>query len=299
SGFRRLRMTRSVALVTWSGLTALTADDRLLAIELARRGIAVRAVVWDDPRFDWRAFDLVVLRSTWDYHLRPDEFARWIARMEAEGAPLRNRPQVIARNMHKGYLLELRDRGVPIVPTELIARGASVALPELFARNDWSRVVVKPAISATAFETIVVPAAEAHAAQRDLDRLLGVSDVLVQPFVEELANCGEWSFVFFAGAYSHAVLKRPRPGDFRVQNDFGGTAEALTPDETLIDQARAVVAANDAAALYARVDGVEIDGIFHLMELELIEPALFLGWDVNAPRRFADVIVEAMRFGES
>lgn len=246
-----------IALVTWRGLPELAADDCLLRDALIRRGVDARAVVWDDPAVDWRAFDAIVVRSTWDYHKRFDEFRAWIDRMD--GLPLWNPPSVLRWNIHKSYLLDLQARGIEIVPTLFVPRG-----------QDF---IVKPAVSATAFRT------ERHATD---------CDVLVQPFVPEVVSDGELSFVFLGRAFSHAVRKRAASGDFRVQNEFGGSAERFEPSLELIDQATRIAAALGEEWLYARIDCVEREGRLILMELEATEPSLFL--DAESAERFADAI---------
>ena len=246
-----------IALVTWRGLPELAADDRLLRDALVRSGADARAVVWDDPDVDWRAFDAIVIRSTWDYHKRVDEFRAWIDSMD--GLPLWNPPAVLRRNLHKSYLLELQAQGVNIVPTLLVPRGQGF--------------IVKPAVSATAFRT------ERHETD---------CDVLVQPFVPEIVDDGELSFVFFAGRFSHAVRKRVASGEFRVQSDFGGTAERFDAPPELIEQAGEITNMLGEQWLYARVDCVVRDGRLMLMELEATEPSLFL--DEAAAERFADAI---------
>lgn len=254
-----------IALVTWSGLPQLAADDQLVGEELSRDGHDVVATVWDDAQVAWQSFDAIVIRSTWDYHKRVDEFRAWLAALG--DAPLWNPRAVVERNLHKSYLLDLPNS----VPTRIVQPGERVDVRE--------RAVVKPTISATAFRTEIV------------DRpFVAAFEALVQPFVEEITTKGEWSLIFLGGDFSHAVLKRPRAGDFRVQSDFGGSAEAANPPRALIDDARAVLATIGEPCLYARVDGVERDGRLLLMELELTEPSLFLDRDSNAPRRFADAI---------
>ncbi|HEY0139666.1 MAG TPA: hypothetical protein VGF48_02160 [Thermoanaerobaculia bacterium] len=269
-----------IGLITWSGLPQLSDGDRLLGEALQARGADARAVVWDDPGVRWTEFDALVVRSTWDYHRRAEEFGRWIDARESDRSPLWNPPALLRRNTHKRYLLDLAARGVEIVPTELVPRGSSfdpAALP-------WPRFVAKPAISATAFRTLVAPDAEAFA------ELVAESDVLVQPFIDAITDEGEWSLIFLGGHFSHAVLKRPKPGDFRVQNDFGGSAVVTQPDAALIDAAARVLAAVEEPWLYARVDGVVVDGHFQLMELEMTEPSLFLELVPEAAERMATSI---------
>jgi hypothetical protein len=246
-----------IALVTWRGLPELAADDRLMRDALVRRGVDAHAVVWDDSSVDWRTFDAIVLRSTWDYHKRVDEFRAWLDRMDA--LPLWNPPAVLRWNIHKSYLLDLQARGIAIVPTLFVPRG-----------QDF---IVKPAVSATAFRT------ERHATD---------CDVLVQPFVPEVVSDGELSFVFLGRKFSHAVRKRPGSGDFRVHTEFGGSVEPFMPSQDLIDQASRIAGTLGDQWLYARIDCVVRDGHLILMELEATEPSLFL--DEESAERFADAI---------
>ena len=272
-------MRMLTALVTYAGLPDLAPDDRLLRNALEERGATAEAVVWDDPRADWSRFDAVIVRSTWDYHKRIDEFRAWIDRMEAANVPLWNPPPLLRWNTHKRYLLDL---AANVVPSVLVPRGSPIDT------RDWMRVVVKPAVSATAWKTIC---ADANA----LRGVLAEEDLLVQPFLEEVRASGEWSLVFIAGELSHAVIKRPRADDFRVQTDFGGTVEDAIPSDAVVEQAKAILRMIEWPWLYARVDGIVRDGTLLLMELEMTEPSLFLANDPNAAARLADAIVHSLR----
>jgi glutathione synthase/RimK-type ligase-like ATP-grasp enzyme len=285
-------MLKRGALVTCREEAELSADDRLLPPELARRGIAASAELWDDPGVDWKAFDAVVLRSTWDYHLRHEEFTRWVEARELDGSRLWNPPGLVRWNSHKFYLRDLEEKGVPIVPTRFLPAGSAPDLGELLARAGWERAVVKPAVSAAAFRTHLV---DRRSAESDPARsLLSKSDALFQEYQPEIESDGEWSFVFLGGELSHAVRKRPAPGDFRVQEQFGGSAEAETPAGELVRQAQGAVAAIDSPWLYARVDAVETSRGLMLMELELVEPSLFFSLSPggSAAARFAGEIEE-------
>jgi hypothetical protein len=259
-----------IALVTWSGLPQLAADDQLLRDALVRDRHEATAAVWDDARVDWHSFDAIVIRSTWDYHKRIEDFRAWLTSLG--DAPLWNPRTVVARNLHKAYLLDMPN----VVPTRIVQPGEQVDVRE--------RVVVKPTVSATAYRTALVD-----------QPFVAEFEALVQPFIEEITTKGEWSLIFFAGTFSHAVLKRAKQGDFRVQNDFGGSAVAATPPHALIEGAQEVLATIEEPWLYARVDGVERDGRLLLMELELTEPSLFLDRDEHAPQRFANAIATLTR----
>jgi hypothetical protein len=280
---RRVR----VALVTCRQLPELTPDDRLLLEPLRQVGIEARAIVWDAPGVKWAALDVAVIRSTWDYHTRPARFLRWIERCEADGARLWNPPRVLRWNVHKRYLHDLEGRGVAIVPTAWLERGSDTTLGSVLDERGWERAVIKPAISAGARRTSLVARAEAERAQPAFRALLARQDVLVQPFLEQIADEGEWSFIFLGGEFSHAVLKRPGPGDFRVQERFGGRIAPARPPAGLVDSAMEILETAGMDLLYARVDAARDRDRLLLVELEVLEPSLFFEHDPGAAPRLA------------
>lgn len=280
----------AVALVTCAVLPNGTEDDRLLVEPLRAAGFTPSFEVWDDPGVNWPSFAAVVVRSAWDYHLRPAAFAEWVRRCGATGVRLWNPAPVLLWNLHKGYLRTLEERGVRVVPTEWLPRDARADVTQLLARNRWPRAVVKPAVSAGAHRTWTLPDDPARAA-RLLAALLRRSDVMVQPFLEPIVTEGEWSLVFLGGRFSHAALKRPASGEFRVQERFGGVVEPAQAPADLVEQAEATLAAvGDDDLLYARVDGVREDRRLTLLELEVLEPSLFFEHDAAAPSRFVDAL---------
>jgi glutathione synthase/RimK-type ligase-like ATP-grasp enzyme len=282
-----------LALATSSKHPNLPADDRLLRTPLAARNLQAQPAVWKDPHYDWSSCAAVVIRSCWDYHLQPDKFLNWIAALEAAGIPVFNPAPLVRWNANKSYLRDLEANDVAIVPTFWGEDGHAVILNDKLRELGWHRAVVKPRISATAYRTQLVTAQADDAAQQLFDELRRGPGVMVQKFMESIATEGEWSLIFFAGAFSHAVLKRPKTGDFRVQNDFGGTSHLADPPQHVLASASRALQAVDPT-VYARVDGVDEAGQFRLMELELIEPMLFLGEHPAAPARFADAIAHAL-----
>ncbi|MEP6618682.1 MAG: hypothetical protein ABJE47_05190 [bacterium] len=280
-----------IAFVTSATIRDFTADDRLAATALSSRGVEVRPIVWSDGGIDWMGFDAIIVRSTWDYHTRSAEFREWIDRLDAMGAPLWNPASVLRWNMEKSYLRALADAGVAVVPTEWLPRHASIELRPLLDERGWTDVVIKPTISATAFRTWRVSAADASSAHDHLAELLAAGDAMVQPFIKEIQTNGEWSLVYLGGSFSHGVRKRPRGKDFRVQSEYGGTATGDLPGDSLLRAARRVLDAAPHPWLYARVDGVETAEGFVLLELEMLEPSLFLSTSEGAPARFADAVI--------
>jgi hypothetical protein len=280
----------AVALVTHSGLPDLSDDDRLLVPALQAVGVQATAAVWDDPRVDWSRFDTIVLRSPWDYHLRPDDFLDWIARLEAAGASLWNRPRVVLWNADKTYLRDLAGRGVDVVPTHWVDPGDPTTLETLLARTGWDQVVIKPSISASAHNTWRTSVKRAAEDETRFRQMVDRQRSMVQPYLDIVESEGEWSLFFFGGRYSHAVIKRPRPGDFRVQHELGGVYRRREPSPLVIEQAEQALTSAPEPTLYGRVDGFEIDGRLLLLELELLEPSMGLLHDAAAPARFAKAI---------
>lgn len=280
-----------VALATQAARPDLYVDDQLLIPALAAHDVHASAAVWDDPSVDWTTFDAVVIRSCWDYHLKHDAFLAWIARLERAGVAVFNPPAVIRWNSEKGYLRELEERGVRVVPTRWIERASTVSLHDVLHDAGWDAAVVKPAISASAHETWRTSRDSAPHDDARFRAMTARGRVLVQPFMETVVTAGEWSLVFIGGEFSHAMLKRARSGDFRVQSEHGGSAVLGDPGTHVVEQARFALHAGSSESLYARVDGCVVDGEFVLMELELIEPLLYLGERTGTPEQFAAALV--------
>jgi glutathione synthase/RimK-type ligase-like ATP-grasp enzyme len=284
-----------VALITSSALPQLWGDEQELPAQFAAAGIEAEPVVWSDAAVDWSRYDLAIIRSTWDYFERIGEFRAWIDRMERDGVRLQNPAALVRWNLDKRYLAELETRGVRIVPTRFFEAGARVDLPSLMREAGWSEAIIKPAVSGGAWRTHRVRLDGAAAAQRELDDILRGSGALVQPFLDEIARVGEHSLLFFGGAFSHAAIKTPAAGDFRVQMQFGGTHRAVEPPPAMLRAANDVLAALPTPTLYARIDGVERDGRFELMEVEVIEPYLFFPGSPGAIDRFVAAVADLLQ----
>lgn len=278
-----------IALATSQELADLWAGDRLFLQELLRRGFPAAPVVWDDPKSDWDRWDVVLIRSCWDYHLKVDRFRDWLDRMAA-GRLVINRPDLVRWNLHKGYLLDVARAGGRIPPTRVIARGESGTLHDHLQRAGWWQAVIKPAISATGHNTRLVRGVPSEDDERVFREDISAGDVLAQEYVPQVREHGEWSLVFFDGRYSHAALKRAAPGEFRVHIEWGGTVESATPPAALVAQAQALMDALALDATYGRVDGTTVGEDLVVMELEVIEPELFFDRDPMAAARLADAV---------
>ena len=290
-----MRALTSVALATSRDLRDLWAGDRLFLEELRRRDVHAEPVIWDDDSAEWSAWDCVVIRSCWDYHLKVDRFRAWIDRLEGMRVPLINPPDVLRWNIHKGYLLEVARAGARIPPTRIVAQGDRRPLGVIVRDAGWTASVIKPAISASGQSTRLIDRDPTTDDERAYAEMVAAGDVLLQAYVPEVRAHGEWSFVFFEGRYSHAVLKVAAPGEFRVHIEWGGTVEDVPPPPALVRQARALVDALDLGACYARVDGTEVDGELTVMGVELVEPELFFNHDPDATARLADAVMRVVR----
>ena len=257
--------------------------------ELAAYGLSAALVAWDDPVVDWSAFRLCVIRATWDYHLRLPEFLAWAERVAAQTA-LWNPLDLVRWNTHKGYLRDLERQGVAIVPTIWAPRGTSLDLAALLAERGWTRAVVKPAVSASAYATQLVTSATLVEGQAHLDALLAERDMMIQPFLTSVTTTGERSLVYFDGALSHTFLRSPALGK-------GGATDAglIANDEEEAAFAGRVMQTVTSETLYARVDIARDDaGDLRLMELELVEPWLGLELAPEATTRFAAAIARRL-----
>lgn len=282
---------KRIALATYERAPRLGLDEPLLVPAIEALGAVAAPVVWSDASVDWGSYDAVVIRSCWDYHLRVGEFRDWVERLEHLGVRVLNSPSLVRWNADKRYLLDLSARGVAVIPTTIVPRGRGGDVERIIAAEDWSRFVIKPAISASGHETHALHAPLDDHAREVIARVTARGDALLQPFAEEISRQGELSLVFVDGAFSHAALKRPRSGEFRVQREHGGSVQAHEPSASLVAQAGRVVGALDEVPLYARVDGIARGNALLLMELELIEPNLMLSVAPHAASTLARAIL--------
>jgi glutathione synthase/RimK-type ligase-like ATP-grasp enzyme len=263
-----------IALATAADQEPTDQDDAPLLAALAGAGHDADLVVWDDPAVTWDAFEAVLIRTTWDYHTRREAFVTWAAAVEAR-TRLFNAAEVVRWNTHKGYLLELEERGAPIVPTAWLAQGDRVELAALAAARGWSEVVLKPAVGAGGAG---IARLRPEDGQATLDALTAAGDAMVQPYVPTIATAGELSVILFDGEVSHAVRKIPAAGGLLVQIEYGGMYEPLL--EVPADAAalaRWVVETAGHDLLFARVDLLTDElGSWLVNELEVTEPGLFM-----------------------
>jgi glutathione synthase/RimK-type ligase-like ATP-grasp enzyme len=276
-----------VALATCAEVAEGDEDSPALRRALAARRVEARPAVWDDASVDWTAFDLVVVRSTWDYAERRDAFLAWAASLPR----VLNELEVLRWNTDKRYLRELERAGVPVAPTRLLDPG------EPFEAPDRS-FVVKPAVSAGARHSARYEPGQADEARAHVARLHGLGRaVMVQPYLDGVETHGETGLVYLGGSYSHSVRKAPLllsgqpPGEALYLEE---QVEPARPSEAERAVADATLRAAPEGLLYARVDLVPGPEGPLVLEVELTEPSLWLSHAAGAAERFADAIAQAL-----
>lgn len=255
------------------------------AAPLREAGMIVEARAWTEAE-DLAAFDLVLPLLVWGYPIAPAQWAAAVARWEASGVRLANPASVLRWNADKNYLATLAARGAPVVPTLFADRLDEATLAEAVRRFGTDRLVAKPQVSSTAWQTICWSPGNSLDGGPE-------GPAMIQPYLPEIVRSGEVSLIWFGGELSHAIVKRPQPGDFRVQPEFDGIIKTHVPAPEELDAAARILAAVEEPLLYARVDLVRgLSGAPELIEIELIEPDLYMGYDERAGARFAAAVRE-------
>ena len=286
-------MAAHIGLVTSRVLTEPDPDREPLLAALDAAGVRASLVGWDDPDAPAaETFDALLLRSCWNYPQAVSAFRAWLKEASA-GTRIWNSPDTVRWNMHKQYLLEFEDAGIPIVPTRLVAQGTALDIASVAETDGWDDIVVKPAISAGSYRTkrIESEAARRPDAQQFVDWILADSDLLIQPFMESVVSSyGERNLIWIDGEFTHAVAKRARfDTDDESIISATATSDEVAFAETVLESFRAIHGSEAAdALLYARADLMrDNDGQLVLSELELIEPSLFLQHAPHASQALA------------
>jgi len=279
-------------------------DDYILQEALEAQGMTVQCLVWNDPGVDWdvigRWADLVVVRSTWDYHHDLKAFLAWAEKM-AGMTTLLNPLPVIRWNTNKRYLRALARHGVPIIPTAWVRRGASLDLTQLLAQRGWARAVIKPAVSVNAYATILVDAKtiDTGLAQAHLDTHLLERDMMIQPFIASITSEGEHSVVMLAGQPTHAFRRQAAlctEADAMSEGPIVVSAEEVRLARSILRVALDLLGIPAAALPFARVDLVNDAGQLRLMEIELVEPRLRLDCSAEALDRLVQSLAVHSQF---
>ncbi|MFN7824148.1 MAG: RimK family alpha-L-glutamate ligase [Pseudobdellovibrionaceae bacterium] len=277
---------RTIYLATCEEKPQGTADDGLLKTELEQQGASAEFKIWTDPSVDWSACDLVIVRSTWDYHFKLPQFLDWASRVEQK-TKLINSAALMGWNSSKTYLSELSQKGVSIVPSFFAsdpATAISVVKREFLTSQ---ALVIKPTVSASANLTYLVK--DLSSAALAIESALARGEIVIQPYLPSVEQEGEISLVYFGAIFSHALIKRPKASDFRVQGDFGGHSEAFEVSPDLIDFGSSALKALSEVPAYARVDILDWNVSPKIGEIELIEPELFFRYSAKAAGNFSQL----------
>jgi hypothetical protein len=269
-----LRCGKLPSFVTWEvpNLDELFEEDKLLVRGFREEGEEAEPVVWNDPSVDWDRFDLALIRSTWDYLDEREQFLKVLSHVEASPCKLFNPLAAVHWNIDKHYLFDLEQWGVPIIPTLLASDLEEDRLPGMLTENRSGSFILKPTVGLGGSHSYRVPL---HQLKDTLEKL-GIAhpqqEFLVQPYLEDVVTEGEWSFIYFNRQLSHVLLKKPAPGDYRVQGIYGGSIQAVEPRREDKLQAEQVLEKIPFDVLYARLDFVRAGSRLSVMEVELIEP---------------------------
>jgi glutathione synthase/RimK-type ligase-like ATP-grasp enzyme len=284
-----------IALLSCKNWPDVLEKERAFAEEFPKQ-FDVHVKVWNDPSVNWRDYNYLIFRTVWDYFEFPNEFETWLDDLGNQNIKTLNPLPIIKRNQHKFYLQDLERQGIDIIPTVFISKNTGLDLSFLKEKN-WEKVVIKPAVSGGSYLTRLFSQSETAEIEAEYASYALENDLLVQPFMPEIQESGELSILFFQGKYSHAIVKKPKNGDFRVQSQFGGQYQIFEPDAVLLTTAKQVIKTFGGDLLYARVDGILKNGKFLLMELELIEPDLYFDHHPEAKKNFLAAL-EAMVMAE-
>ncbi|MCJ8278086.1 MAG: hypothetical protein HRT44_06250 [Bdellovibrionales bacterium] len=264
----------NIALLTCSNLDEFVNEEHHLEKALKDKGWDYDWIVWTESAPDWSFYDAVVIRTTWDYIQHKPKFLEYLKSIEDSGAKLFNGSDIVNWNSDKKYLKELEGKGVRIVPTRWGVDFSLDEFNELYQVFENNKMVIKPNVGAGAFKTFLIDQGDNSKIEEALSELKGI-EVMIQPYLTGVASEGEFSMHYFSGVHSHTILKTPKDGDFRSQEEFGSYVRRIDPEESLFEFADQVLKEINEKLLYARVDIVRENGKFHLIELELIEPCLY------------------------
>jgi len=265
-------------------------EDEIVVNALENEGLQVLRLAWDDVKFNWSFTKYVLFRTTWDYFDRFQEFSTWLNKVSKQ-TKLLNSEAIIRWNIDKHYLLDLKQQGVNIAETYFIEQGSSITLKTLLDQLGWKKAILKPCISGAARHTYKLKPDNINNYENIFNELIRDEAMMLQPFQYNIVEKGEVSMMVMNGKFTHAVLKMAKPGDFRVQDDFGGSVHEYKPTKAEIKFAENAVKVCPELPIYARVDiFTDNEGSTALAELELIEPELWFRNNSKAATVLASAI---------
>ena len=288
---------KQCAFLSMDNLDAFECYDHLLIEPLQQRGWSVLEVSWRNKKIDWNQFEVVVIRSSWDYQDNAKAFLETLRTIDQSSAHLENSLRLVEWNIDKTYLQDLQNRGIEIVPSLWRDHFKKSDLDSFFDALNTNEIIIKPTVSANADDTFRVHRSKPDDFRSVLSSTFQNRPYLVQPFMKNIIEEGEFSVFFFDDTYSHTILKTPKPADFRVQEEHGGRLKLVEEaNPSLLESARQLLEKINPTPLYSRIDYVRTEkNTFALMELELIEPSLYFNMDDRSAERFARVFEQRMQ----
>ena len=266
-------------------LSAADEEHEFLLHFLQQKGLNIHRELWANESVQWQQYDCIVLKSPWDYVEKPALFYQWLDRMTQLNIPVLNPADIVKWNCDKHYLNDIANAGLKTIPTTFIEQGGQFHYEDHATAFNNGTLIVKPCVSGSSRHTFLLTHDSTDTVSR-INRILEKEAMMVQPFIPRVQEEGEWALLFFGGKFSHALIKKPAAGEFRCQPQFGGSIHAVQPDAVILETAYEHITKFAKGCLYARVDGLVLDGIFYLMELELVDPVLFLEIDREATERY-------------
>ena len=264
--------------------------DNLIISPLREFGWDCDFVSWESRNIDWDQYKSVIIRSTWNYQEKFENFIKVLSEIDTSSAFLYNSIDIVKWNINKQYLNDLEEKKIEIVPSMFYMNFNSKEIYELFSSFNSKKLIIKPCISANADFTYILDQNSFNDIIDTLKVFFKKREFIIQPFIENIKFEGEYSLIFFGNKLSHALLKTPKNSDFRVQEEHGGILKSIiNPEIDLIKFGERVIENLPEPCLYSRVDIVKHNNKFLLMEVELIEPSLYFNMDSKSSSRFAKV----------
>jgi len=289
-----MKLMKRCAFLSMDSLEDFFSYDTMLFEPLKKVGWLAEEVSWRKMDVDWNNYDVVVVRTTWDYQEDVEGFMACLQRIEASTARLQNSLKIVEWNISKSYLKNLQNQGINIVPTLWFDSFSLHEVQAGFTYFDSPQLVIKPLVSANADHTYRLTPEKLVEQADELKAIFATREFMLQPFLTGIIDEGEYSLFYFGGHYSHSILKQPESGDFRVQEEHGGRLSSIQPCEDMLTAARHSLAALPEDVLYARIDLVRHKKEFVVIEIELIEPSLYFNMDPESPQRFVDAFLEML-----
>jgi|WetSurMetagenome_2_1015567.scaffolds.fasta_scaffold01204_8 glutathione synthase/RimK-type ligase-like ATP-grasp enzyme len=289
-------MNKKAALLSMNSLKNFYTYDKLLIEPMSKLGWDAEEISWRNEDVDWNDYAAVIVRSTWDYQNDSEKFLNVLVSINNSSAHLENDLELMKWNMNKNYLFDLEKKGVRIVNTIWETSFNPNNAYDYFNKLSSEEIIIKPNISANADNTFRLSKEKLIENMQKLEQVFAQRDFMVQPFMQNIVDEGEYSLFYFNGVFSHAVLKKPKENDFRVQEEHGGIFKSIDPTEQQKSIAEKIVNKLPVIPLYARTDLVRTkENDFALIELELIEPSLYFNMDSLSPERFANAFNNRMK----